>query len=96
MSAELGEAEARFRDVTPAEIEHYREFGWVKLKAFVPKAQVAALLYRERKDGGGRRQKRTTAGLFLFQSPDDARTRTSSARAGYPALWTQCQSFVGA
>ena len=44
MDAVLSEEKTRFREVTPAEIAHYREFGWVKLKAFVPTAQVAELL----------------------------------------------------
>jgi len=44
MDAVLSEAETRFRDVTPAEIAHYREFGWVKLEKFVPIERVNGLL----------------------------------------------------
>jgi hypothetical protein len=44
MGATVEEAESRFRNVTAAEIAHYREFGWVKLDKFVPPGRVAALL----------------------------------------------------
>jgi hypothetical protein len=32
-----------FRDVTPEEIAHYREYGWVKLDKFIPSAEVDKL-----------------------------------------------------
>lgn len=44
MDAVLSEPETRFRDVTPAEIAHYRKFGWVKLQKFVPIERVNGLL----------------------------------------------------
>ncbi|CAN7620418.1 phytanoyl-CoA dioxygenase family protein [Phenylobacterium sp. LjRoot225] len=33
-----------FRSVTPEEINHYRQHGWVKLEKFIPAPQVAELL----------------------------------------------------
>ena len=44
MNAVSSEILPSFREVTPEEIAHYREFGWVKLKGFVPVAQVDRLL----------------------------------------------------
>jgi hypothetical protein len=44
MSAGLSAVVVNYRDVTPEEIAHYREFGWVKLERFVPIVQVDALL----------------------------------------------------
>ena len=43
-NAALSEANAGFRDVTPGEIAHYRQLGWVKLEKFVPLAQIDQLL----------------------------------------------------
>jgi hypothetical protein len=44
MSVVLSEFNAGYRDVTPEEIAHYRQFGWVKLTRFVPTAQVDKIL----------------------------------------------------
>jgi hypothetical protein len=44
MDAPLSKTETRFRDVTPTEIAHYREFGWVKLDKFIPRGRVNDLL----------------------------------------------------
>jgi len=44
MNVVLSEVDANYRGVTPEEIAHYREFGWVKLEKFVPIAQVNELL----------------------------------------------------
>jgi hypothetical protein len=44
MDAALSEVKICFRDVTPVEVAHFREFGWVKLEKFVPTAHVDAVL----------------------------------------------------
>jgi hypothetical protein len=44
MNAVLSDFNAGYRDVTPEEIAHYRQFGWVKLPKFVSTAQADQIL----------------------------------------------------
>jgi hypothetical protein len=43
MNAISNAAKSPFREVTPEEIAHYRQHGWVKLEKFVPVAEVDKL-----------------------------------------------------
>lgn len=44
MEAQLAPGIGDFRSVTAEEIDHYKQFGWVKLKQFVPLARVDEML----------------------------------------------------
>jgi hypothetical protein len=44
MSAVLSESNVGYRDVTPEEVAHYRQFGWVKLPKFVATGQAEQIL----------------------------------------------------
>ena len=54
MDAQLAAADSDFRAVTPAEIAHYQQFGWVKLDRFIPIDKVNALLAMARARMGER------------------------------------------
>jgi len=69
MDAALSEAEARFRDVTPAEVAHYREFGWVKLDKFVPIERVNGLLAMARDKMGEDGDRNAPPEAFSYFNP---------------------------
>jgi hypothetical protein len=69
MNAVFTVAETRFRDVTPTEIAHYREFGWVKLKGFVPAPSVDALLAIAKEDMGEDGDRNAPPQAFSYFNP---------------------------
>ena len=69
MNAVFTVAETRFRDVTPTEIAHYREFGWVKLKGFVPAPSVDALLAIAKENMGEDGDRNAPPQAFSYFNP---------------------------
>jgi Phytanoyl-CoA dioxygenase (PhyH) len=62
-------ASSGFRDVTPEEVAHYREFGWVKLERFVPIAQIDAMLALAREKMGEDGARNAPPQAFSYFNP---------------------------
>ena len=58
-----------FRDVTPEEIEHYRQNSWVKLDKFIPPDKVDALLAMARRRMGERGDRNLPPEAFSYFNP---------------------------
>lgn len=62
-----------FRSVTAAEIAHYREFGWVKLEGFLPRATCDALLALAKDKMGERGDRNLPPEAFSYFNPHTLR-----------------------
>lgn len=58
-----------YRAVTPEEIAHYQQHGWVKLKAFVPQADVEALLAYAKEHMGEKGDRNAPPKAFAYFNP---------------------------
>lgn len=61
--------DAGFRSVTPAEIAHYLEHGWVKLEGFIPPASIAAVLDLAKHMMGERGDRHLPPEAFSYFNP---------------------------
>lgn len=69
MDAQLAPVDGTFRAVTPEEIAHYRQFGWVKLDKFIPLDTVEALLAMARDKMGERGDRNLPPEAFSYFNP---------------------------
>lgn len=69
MEASLATKNNLFRDVTPEEIAHYQEFGWVKLNAFIPPNMIDALLAMAKDKMGERGDRNLPPEAFNYFNP---------------------------
>lgn len=69
MEAQLAATDGAFRDVTPEEITHYQQFGWVKLRSFIPRDKVDALLAMAKDRMGERGDRNLPPEAFTYFNP---------------------------
>lgn len=69
MTAQLAAIDGAFRAVTPEEIAHYQQFGWVKLKKFIPIDKVNALLAMAKDKMGERGDWNLPPEAFTYFNP---------------------------
>lgn len=69
MEAQLAEVKNTFRAVTPEEIAHYKQHGWVKLDKFIPLPMVEGLLAMAKAKMGERGDANLPPEAFSYFNP---------------------------
>lgn len=69
MSAQQTADRGQFRDVTPDEIAHYQQFGWVKLERFIPLGMANDLLAMAKERMGENGDRNLPPEAFTYFNP---------------------------
>lgn len=69
MDAQQAQGDGAFRNVTPEEIAHYKQHGWVKLNGFIPRATCDALVAMAKAKMGERGDRNLPPEAFSYFNP---------------------------